>query len=185
MAISPENEHEKWKAIQISEWLCNTCFEETYMREYAKDEEQDVYIELFAGSAPLTRALIHKTNNAHFILVDNKSRAMLEEQYKDWGMKELLKRHNVTFIQFDLRILSMKDLKAWCGISARSNIKNIKIMAISIDCTTLTKAEDCNYVRHRGKEGQALTIAAQWDSKMIRTIVKVVEEIEEMVPTAQ
>jgi uncharacterized DUF497 family protein len=128
--------------------------------------------------------MIHKVNNAHFILVDNKSRTMIEDQYKEWGMKELLKRHNVTFIQFDLRVLSMRDLKAWCGISARSNIKNIKMMAISIDCTTLTKAGDCNYVRHRGKEGQALTIAAQWDSKMIRTIVKIVEEIEEMVPTA-
>ena len=108
----------------------------------------------------------------------------MEEQYKEWGMKELLRRKDVTFVQFNLRVLSMRDLRVWCRVNAGSDIKKIKAMAISIDCTTLTKAGDCNYVRHRGKEGNALTIAAQWDSKMIRTIIKVVEEIGETVPTA-
>ena len=117
------------------------------------------------------------------ICIDSQTQGELERRYSHMDLKAFFDHPRVRFVQFDLRLLTVRDVGVWCRSTfPEATPSDIVGIQASFVCTTLTKAGDCKEPRHRGENGTPLTIQAQFDDTALNVGLEVLRWVSEEAP---
>jgi len=144
-------------------------------------------VELFAGSAAATRAVLnfigrvksHRVKTK-MLIIDYEERSTLEASYPD--LIPLLAAGTVIHYQLSLAQAQKRDIPTIVEGLLGIQWKKINIVHVGLDCRTFSWAALAT-VRHRSPKGAAITLLAQEYEKILAHLCELVTDLTKVNPT--
>ena len=144
-------------------------------------------VELFAGSAAATRAVLnfvervksHKIKTK-MLIIDYETRSVLEASYPE--LVPLLAEGKVLHYQFSLAQAKERDIPAVVEGLLGIQWRKINIVHVGLDCRSFSWAA-LAAVRHRSPKGAAITLLAQDYEKILAHLCELITDLTKVNPT--
>ena len=107
---------------------CLTCELEERWAANSQESRESAVIEINSESVELTKkALRRMGSRVRCIVVHSQSAEQLAKA-GGGAIREILERPNVTFVQFDSRQLTMRDMVAWCRAGGVKQVLSVRVV---------------------------------------------------------